>query len=97
MAERGNIDKGEKPSVTIYDVSVLRKRKVLTNSDSIQCKEYVSLSFSSDSKLIAAILGHPESTLQIWFWEKSRMSASITITASQQVPLHVFQVLIAAL
>lgn len=41
------------PVINVYDTSTLRKKKVLAGSE-VGAREYVSLSFTSDGKMIAA-------------------------------------------
>ena len=82
-------EKGEKPSITIYDLHSLRKRKVLTTSE-CQSSEYVSIAFSPDSKYLVAQGGRPDWTLLYWTWEKAKVLA-FTKSTNQQHSL-VYQV-----
>eukprot|EP00887_Chlorella_sp_A99_P007960 scaffold12.g7960.t1 len=76
LAERG----GERPSIAIVDLQTLKRRKVLTNGEA-SCKEFVSVSFSSDGKYLVAQGGAPDWTLALWVWEKSKLVASVrTVT-----------------
>ena len=44
-------------------------------------QEYVSVSFSTDGKYVAAQGGVPEWNLMLWIWEKSKLVASVrTVT-----------------
>lgn len=84
-------EKGEKPTITIYDLHSLRKKKVLSSVD-VQTGEYVSLAFSPDSKYLVAQGSRPDWTLLYWTWEKSKVMAS-TRTSNPQNPLgDVYQV-----
>jgi len=67
---------GEKPSVIVYDLHSLRKRKILSFAD-VQSDEYISLAFSPDSKYLATQLAAPEWTLLYWTWEKAKVLASV--------------------
>jgi WD40 repeat protein len=72
---------GDKPLVTVYDLHTLRKRKALNIPD-IQTNEVVSMSFSPDSKHLITQTGAPDWTLNYWSWEKSKIMATIKITAN---------------
>jgi len=73
---------GEKPSVVIYDLHSLRKRKML-NCPDIQSDEYISLAFSPDSKYLATQLSSPDWTLLYWTWEKAKVMASVKTSNPQ--------------
>ncbi|XP_033738759.1 cilia- and flagella-associated protein 57-like [Pecten maximus] len=83
-------EKGEKPTITIYDLHSLRKRKVLSSPD-VQSNEFVSLAFSPDSKYLVAQGGKPDYTLLYWTWEKSKVMA-VTKTSNPQTNPPVYQV-----
>ena len=84
-------EKGEKATITIYDLNSLRKRKILSSPD-IQSIEFVSLAFSPDSKYLVAQGGKPDWTLLYWTWEKSKVMASIK-TSNPQTNGAIYQVL----
>ena len=75
-------EKGEKATITIYDLHSLRKRKILSSPE-IQSTEFVSLAFSPDSKYLVAQGGRPDWTLLYWTWEKSKVMASVKTTNPQ--------------
>lgn len=83
-------EKLEKPTITIYDLHSLRKRKVLSSTD-VASNEYVSLAFSPDSKYLVAQGGKPDYTLLYWTWEKSKVMA-VTKTSNPQTNPPVYQV-----
>jgi len=87
---------GEKPSVAIYDLHSLRKRKILSSPD-IQSEEYISLAFSPDSKYLATQSASPDWTLLYWTWEKAKVMASVKTnnpsgnsTVTQVLAMHIF-------
>ena len=84
-------EKGEKATITIYDLHSLRKRKILSSPE-VQSAEYVSLAFSPDSKYLAAQGGRPDWTLLYWTWEKSKVMAS-TRTTNPQTNAPIYQVI----
>lgn len=83
-------EKGEKATITIYDLHSLRKRKILSSPE-IQSTEFVSLAFSPDSKYLVAQGGRPDWTLLYWTWEKSKVMASVK-TTNPQTNAPVYQV-----
>eukprot|EP00884_Botryococcus_braunii_P010879 jgi/Botrbrau1/19793/Bobra.0124s0041.1 len=79
-------ERAERGVVTIYDVSMLKRRKVLVSSDS-SCKEVVSVAFSADGKMLAAQGGAPDWTLTVWLWEKAKVVASIRSSNAAGSPI----------
>lgn len=72
MAERG-----ERPCIYIYELSTLKKKKVLGQANDTAAQEYVSLSFSFDGKFLAAILGDPDWTMVYFQWEKGKIDSTV--------------------
>jgi hypothetical protein len=50
-------------------------------------QEYVSLSFSSDGKLLLAQGGRPDWNLLLWSWEKSKVASSTRATNTPGNPI----------
>ncbi|EDO36068.1 predicted protein [Nematostella vectensis] len=75
-------EKGEKATITIYDLHTLRKKKVLSHPE-VQSAEFVSLAFSPDSKYLVSQSGRPDWTLLYWTWEKAKVMA-FTKSSNQQ-------------
>lgn len=80
-----------KPTLCIYDLHSLRKRKVLSSSEFVKSNEYVSLAFSPDSKYLVAQSGKPDYTLLYWTWEKSKVMA-VQKTSNPNTNAPVYQV-----
>ena len=80
-------EQGEKPTVTIFDLHTLRKRKTLSFAE-LQAHEYVSVAFSPDSKYLIAQGGGPDWTLVYWGWEKAKLMASLKTTNQNNSPVH---------
>jgi WD40 repeat protein len=83
-------EKGEKATITVYDLHSLRRRKVLSSSE-VASTGFVSLAFSPDSKYLVAQGGQPDWTLLYWTWEKSKVMA-VTKTTNPQNNPPVYQV-----
>ncbi|XP_074640882.1 cilia- and flagella-associated protein 57-like [Tubulanus polymorphus] len=83
-------EKGERATITIYDLHSLRRRKVLSSTE-VQSDEFVSLAFSPDSKYLVAQGGRPDWTLLYWTWEKSKVMAT-TKSTNPQTNSPVYQV-----
>ncbi len=67
--------RSEKPTIAIFDLTTLRRRKVLSVSES-SSQEFVSIAFSPDSKYLISQLAAPDWTLTYWHWEKAKVMAS---------------------
>uniref|UniRef100_UPI00398EDE99 cilia- and flagella-associated protein 57 n=1 Tax=Pristiophorus japonicus TaxID=55135 RepID=UPI00398EDE99 len=83
-------ERGEKATVTIYDVQhdQNRKRKSLSVND-LQAQEFVSIAFSPDSKFLIAQSGQPDWTLIYWLWKKQKIMGVIKTTSN---PNPIYQV-----
>jgi hypothetical protein len=84
-------ERGDKPSISIYDLTTLKKKTVLGQLTETAAHEYVSLSFSFDGKFLAAILGDPDWTLIYFQWEKGKID-STTKANNSTTSGHVTQV-----
>ena len=69
-------EKAEKAMVTVYDLTTLKRRKVLLSTDA-GSQEYVCMSFSPDGKLLVTQGGAPEWHLVLWQWEKAKVTALV--------------------
>ena len=72
VAER----KAERPTITIFDLTTLRRRKTLTPQETAST-EIISLAFSPDSKYLISQLSGPDWLLTYWHWEKGKAMASV--------------------
>mmetsp|Transcript_22834 Transcript_22834/g.63112 ORF Transcript_22834/g.63112 Transcript_22834/m.63112 type:complete len:1547 (+) Transcript_22834:150-4790(+) len=79
-------ERSEKAIITVYDLQTLKRRKVLVAPD-VGSKEYVSLSFSADGKLLLAQGGGPEWNMVLWVWEKSKIAGTVKTTNQQGLPV----------
>ena len=70
------------PSITIFDIQTMRKRKVLSCSET-NTTEFVSLAFSPDSKYLIGQCGSPDWTLVYWQWEKAKILAQTKVSGPQ--------------
>ena len=68
-------EKSDKGAITVFDLHSLKRRRLLTATDS-QSKEFVSMAFSPDSKQLMAQGGAPDWALTIWTWEKAKFVAT---------------------
>lgn len=83
-------EKGEKATITIYDLNTLRKKKVLSSPE-VQSNEFVSLAFSPDSKYLVSQGGRPDWTLLYWTWEKAKVMAVTKSTNQMNSPVYQVQ------
>ncbi len=72
MAEK----KSEKPTITIFDLTTLKRRKVLSSAEGTS-QEYISVAFSPDSKYLGSQSSGPDWSLSYWQWEKAKKMATI--------------------
>ena len=77
-------EKSDKGTIAVFDLHSLKRRRLLTATDSLS-KEFVSIAFSPDSKQLMAQGGAPDWTLPMWTWEKAYFVASIK-TATTPTP-----------
>jgi len=79
-------ERGQRGMVSVYDMQSLKKRKVLTTTESAS-REYISVSFSSN-KLLLTLGGGPDWTLVLWQWEKSKTLSSLKVSNANMSPLN---------
>ncbi|XP_028822315.1 cilia- and flagella-associated protein 57-like, partial [Denticeps clupeoides] len=77
----------ETGTISIYDLrhEPPRRRRVLSAGEA-SAQEFVSLSFSPDSKFLAGQAGGPDWTLYFWMWEKQKVVATVK-TGSETSPV----------
>ena len=68
--------RGDRPTITVFDLNTLRKKKVLNYPEGT-FQEYVSLGFSPDSKYLVSQSSAPEWIMSYWYWEKSKVMAKV--------------------
>jgi WD40 repeat protein len=74
-------ESSDKATVTVFDCIGLKRRRMLQSTECLS-KEFVSISFSSDSRVLIAQGGAPDWTLIIWSWEKSKQLGFLKMTAN---------------
>eukprot|EP00798_Chlamydomonas_sp_ICE-L_P031287 gene31290-6433_t len=79
-------ERAEKAMITVYDLQTLKRRKVLLSTDA-GSKEYVSMCFSADGKMLLAQGGAPEYNCVLWVWEKGKVAAVAKTTNQQGSPV----------
>ncbi|KAF7997460.1 hypothetical protein HCN44_006031 [Aphidius gifuensis] len=85
---------GEKPTISIYDLQNFRRLKVLgIPYDCPDVKKFTCISFSLDSKYIAAVTDQPDQTMLYYCWEKGKIESSIKVLNTQNQNSIVNQIL----
>ena len=83
-------EQGEVPSVSVYDLHTLKRRKTLAARDT-SATSFGCLCFSPDSKYLVTLSGSPDWTLSYWAWEKSR-DPMASVRVSTQADVAAYQV-----
>lgn len=78
--------KPERPTITIYDLTTLRRRKVLTVQEGT-AEEVISIAFSPDSKYLVSQVSSPDWLLTYWHWEKAKVMASVKSNGQTNYPV----------
>ena len=79
-------ERGDRPYVSVYDLSTLKRRRLLSTPD-VLSKEYVCLSFSSDAKFLLTQGGPPDWTLVLWSWEKTKVLCFGRVAVQPEMPI----------
>jgi WD40 repeat protein len=79
--------KGERPTITVFDLTTLKRKKVLSYAEG-SFQEYVSLGFSPDSKSLVSQSGGPDWSMCLWQWEKAKVLAQIKSNGNTTYPIR---------
>ncbi|XP_015597863.1 cilia- and flagella-associated protein 57 [Cephus cinctus] len=75
---------GEKPTISIYDLQTLKKKKFLgIPYDAQGVTKFSCISFSFDNKYLAAVTGEPDQTMLYYNWEKGKVESSYKLGNQQ--------------
>lgn len=75
---------GEKPTISIYDLHSLRRKKSLgIPYDASGVTQFSCISFSFDNRYLAAVTGEPDQTMLVYQWEKGKVESSIKLINPQ--------------
>ncbi len=77
VAERA----AERAIISIFDLRTLKKRRILTCPD-VRSREYTSLAFSADSRILISLSGAPEFLSIAWDWQKAKPIQFTTAAAA---------------
>ena len=77
----------DKPTIAVFDLVSLRRKKMFSSPSDESSEEFVSLAFSPDSKYLISQGAGPEWTLTYWHWEKSRVMASTKSNGATTYPV----------
>ncbi|XP_072157636.1 cilia- and flagella-associated protein 57 [Bemisia tabaci] len=75
-------EKGDKPSISVYNLSSLQREKVLRLPFETQSQEFVCLSFTCDNRYLVAVSGDPDWMLYYYNWEKGKVESSAKAISS---------------
>ncbi|XP_068626911.1 cilia- and flagella-associated protein 57 isoform X2 [Battus philenor] len=69
-------EEGQKPIITIYDLTTYKRRKILTVPfENSTAREFACIQFSFDSKYLVAITGEPDWYLYYYNWDKGKVES----------------------
>ncbi|KAL0901492.1 hypothetical protein ABMA27_006736 [Loxostege sticticalis] len=69
-------EEGQKPIITIYDLTTYKRRKILTVPfENSTAREFACVQFTYDSKYIVAITGEPDWYLYYYNWDKGKVES----------------------
>lgn len=69
-------EEGQKPIITIYDLTTYKRRKILTVPfENSTAREFACIQFSYDSKYLVAVTGEPDWYLYYYNWDKGKVES----------------------
>lgn len=69
-------EEGQKPIITIYDLTTYKRRKILTVPfENSTAREFACIQFTYDSKYLVAITGEPDWYLYYYNWDKGKVES----------------------
>lgn len=69
-------EKGQKPYITIYDLTTYKRRKILTVPfENSSANEFACVQFTHDSKYLVAVTGEPDWYLYYYNWDKGKVES----------------------
>lgn len=68
-------EQGQKPYITIYDLTTYKRRKILTVPFETTATEFACLQFTFDSKYLIAVTGEPDWILYYYNWDKGKVES----------------------
>ncbi|XP_050439079.1 cilia- and flagella-associated protein 57-like [Adelges cooleyi] len=69
-------EKGDRPTISIYDLDTLKYRHTLTSPEEDRAKAFVSIDFSSDDIFLAAVTDGPDFMMYYYSWENAMIESS---------------------
>ncbi|XP_049879809.1 cilia- and flagella-associated protein 57 [Pectinophora gossypiella] len=69
-------EEGQKPIITIYDLTTYKRRKILTVPfENVTAREFACVQFTFDSKYLIAVTGEPDWYLYCYNWDKGKVES----------------------
>ncbi|CAH0727322.1 unnamed protein product, partial [Brenthis ino] len=69
-------EEGQKPTITIYDLTTFKRRKILTVPfENSTARDFACIQFTYDSKYLVAITGEPDWYLYYYNWDKGKVES----------------------
>ncbi|XP_039276040.1 cilia- and flagella-associated protein 57 [Nilaparvata lugens] len=70
------VQEGDKPSILLYDLQTLKRKKVLNIPYETTVRKFASVAFTSDNKYVVAITASPDWMMLFFLWEKGKIETS---------------------
>ncbi|XP_076282978.1 testes of unusual size [Lasioglossum baleicum] len=78
---------GEKPTISIYDVQTLKRKKLLgIPYDAPEVTKFTCIDFSFDNQYLAAVTGEPDQKMLFYNWEKGKVESKLKVGTQQTPP-----------
>ncbi|XP_031833358.1 testes of unusual size [Nomia melanderi] len=78
---------GERPTISVYDVQTLKRRKVLgIPYEAPEVTKFTCAGFSFDNKYLAAVTGEPDQKMLYYNWERGKLESKIKVGTQQTPP-----------
>lgn len=75
---------GEKPTLSIYDLKMLKRRKLLgIPYDAPGVTKFTCINFTCDNKYLAAVTGEPDQTMLFYNWERGKVETTFKVAIPQ--------------
>ncbi|KAI9355918.1 WD repeat domain 65-like protein [Zopfochytrium polystomum] len=76
------------PFVVVCDLQNQKRRKVLVVPEGSNAKDFISVCFSNDARLVLAQTGAPDWQIFCWSWEKQKLMSAFKSTSNNNLEIR---------